>query len=101
MALQVGGVNFPGVGTGSMDAAATPTKILCLTEVCLGRLLSINKLIVIAMSLALTFFAFGVVKVITTDELMDDGEYDDILEDMRDEGGKFGMNISILVFFFF
>lgn len=30
-------------------------------------------------------------KVITADELMDDGEYEEILEDMKDEGGKFGI----------
>lgn len=30
-------------------------------------------------------------KVITSDELMDDGDYEEILEDMRDEGGKFGI----------
>ncbi|KAL8103774.1 hypothetical protein AgCh_028102 [Apium graveolens] len=59
MALQVGGVSLPGVDTD--EANATPTKILCLTE------------------------------VITADELMDDGEYEEILEDMKDEGGKFGI----------
>lgn len=31
-------------------------------------------------------------KVITADELMDDGEYEEILEDMKDEGGKFGIH---------
>lgn len=67
MALQVGGVNLPGVGIGPMDATLTPTKILCLTE------------------------------VITADELMDDGEYEEILEDMRDEGGKFGELISVVI----
>lgn len=29
-------------------------------------------------------------KVISVDELMDDGEYEEILEDMREEGRKFG-----------
>lgn len=33
MALQVGGVNLPGVGTGPEEDIASPTKILCLTEV--------------------------------------------------------------------
>lgn len=37
-----------------------PTKVVCLTE------------------------------VVTVDELKDDDEYEDILEDMRTEGGKFG-----------
>ncbi|KAK1378768.1 Splicing factor U2af large subunit [Heracleum sosnowskyi] len=65
MALQVGGVNLPGLGTD--EATATPTKILCLTE------------------------------VITADELMDDGEYEEILEDMKDEGGKFGDLVSVVI----
>lgn len=65
MALQVGGVNLPGVGTD--EATATPTKILCLSE------------------------------VITADELMDDGEYEEILEDMKDEGGKFGDLVSVVI----
>ncbi|KAI7999770.1 Splicing factor U2af large subunit B [Camellia lanceoleosa] len=29
-------------------------------------------------------------KLITANELMDDGEYEEILEDMREEGEKFG-----------
>ncbi|WOH11827.1 hypothetical protein DCAR_0831321 [Daucus carota subsp. sativus] len=67
MALQVGGVNLPGVGTGPEEDIASPTKILCLTE------------------------------VITADELMDDGEYEEILEDMKDEGGKFGDLVNIVI----
>lgn len=31
-------------------------------------------------------------QVVTADELRDDEEYEDILEDMRQEGGKFGMD---------
>jgi hypothetical protein len=35
---------------------------------------------------------FGVIwQVVSADELKDDEEYDDILEDMREECGKFGM----------
>lgn len=30
-------------------------------------------------------------QVVTADELKDDEEYEDILEDMRQEGGKFGI----------
>ncbi|CAL5440690.1 unnamed protein product [Camellia sinensis] len=59
MVLRAGGVNLPGVGTGPTTTAETPTKVLCLTE------------------------------LITADELMDDGEYEEILEDMREEGEKF------------
>lgn len=40
-------------------------------------------------------------KVITADELMDDGEYEEILEDMRDEGGKFGIYTFLVVSFSF
>nr|KAJ0223198.1 hypothetical protein LSAT_V11C200066590 [Lactuca sativa] len=32
---------------------------------------------------------FGAMKVINADKLMDDGEYEEILEDMREEGRKF------------
>ncbi|CAL5337934.1 unnamed protein product [Camellia sinensis] len=60
MVLQAGGVNLPGVGTGPTITAETPTKVLCLTE------------------------------LITADELMDDGDYEEILEDMREEEKKFG-----------
>ncbi|KAH7858351.1 hypothetical protein Vadar_022782 [Vaccinium darrowii] len=45
----------------------TPTKVLCLTE------------------------------MITSDELMDDGEYEEILEDMREEGGKFGALTNVII----
>ncbi|KAI8004365.1 Splicing factor U2af large subunit B [Camellia lanceoleosa] len=62
MVLRAGGVNLPGVGTGPTTIAETPTKVLCLTELIL----------------------------ITANELMDDGEYEEILEDMGEEGEKFG-----------
>ncbi|KAM7525106.1 hypothetical protein LguiA_015008 [Lonicera macranthoides] len=67
MALQVGGVNLPGVGMGPMAPAETPTKVLCLTE------------------------------VVNAGELVDDGEYEEILEDMRDEGGKFGDLVNVVI----
>lgn len=35
--------------------------------------------------------------MITADELMDDGEYEEILEDMKDEGAKFGIHTSLYV----
>lgn len=41
-----------------------PTKVVCLTQ------------------------------VVTVDELKDDEEYEDILEDMRTEGGKYGKILS-------
>lgn len=43
-------------------AAAAATKVVCLTQ------------------------------VVTEDELRNDEEYEDIVVDMRDEGGKFGKN---------
>ncbi|CAL5412209.1 unnamed protein product [Camellia sinensis] len=67
MVLQAGGVNLPGVGTGPTTTAETSTKVLCLTE------------------------------LITADELMDDGEYEEILEDMREEGEKFGVLVNVII----
>lgn len=43
------------------QGAALPTKVVCLTQ------------------------------VVSVDELKDDEEYEDIVEDMRGEGGKYGM----------
>ena len=43
-----------------LQPGGTPTKIVCLTQ------------------------------VVTADDLGDDEEYEDIMEDMRQEGGKFG-----------
>ncbi|XP_056162405.1 splicing factor U2af large subunit B-like [Syzygium oleosum] len=36
-------------------------------------------------------------QVVTEDELKDDGEYEDILEDMRQEGGKFGNLVNVAI----
>lgn len=35
-------------------------------------------------------------QVVSADELRDDEEYEDIMDDMRQEGGKFGEHISVL-----
>lgn len=67
MALQVGGLNLPGIGVGPVAPEEEPTKVLCLSE------------------------------VITADELTDDGEYEDILEDMREEGRKFGDLMNVVI----
>jgi len=45
----------------------TPTKIVCLTQ------------------------------VVTADDLRDDEEYAEIMEDMRQEGGKFGKQLDFLI----
>ncbi|KAJ4714449.1 U2 snRNP auxiliary factor large subunit [Melia azedarach] len=36
-------------------------------------------------------------QVVTADELKDDEEYEDILEDMRQEGGKFGTLVNVVI----
>ncbi|GJW48291.1 splicing factor U2af large subunit B-like protein isoform X3, partial [Tanacetum coccineum] len=35
--------------------------------------------------------------VVSADDLLDDGEYEDILEDMREEGGKFGDLTNVVI----
>lgn len=37
-------------------------------------------------------------QVVSEDELKDDDEYEDIMEDMRQEGGKFGENLATYVY---
>ncbi|CAI9259558.1 unnamed protein product [Lactuca saligna] len=68
-----------------------PTKVLCLTE----ELVNVENLILRNMIFLNNFGKrkhgfFGAMKVINADKLMDDGEYEEILEDMREEGRKFG-----------
>ena len=53
------------------QVGALPTKVVCLTQ------------------------------VVTADELKDDEEYEDIMEDMRLEAGKYGIYISCLLFLLF
>ncbi|PIM98807.1 Splicing factor U2AF, large subunit (RRM superfamily) [Handroanthus impetiginosus] len=67
MSLGAGAINLSGGEIGSLIRVETPTKILCLTE------------------------------VVTIDELMDDGEYKEILEDMREECQKFGELIDVVI----
>ncbi|KAJ4976791.1 hypothetical protein NE237_001897 [Protea cynaroides] len=67
IALQSGGANLPEFAMAPRSPGETPTKVVCLTEVVLA------------------------------DELGDDEEYEEILEDMREEGGKFGSLVSVLV----
>ncbi|KAF9590542.1 hypothetical protein IFM89_035860 [Coptis chinensis] len=55
-------------GVGNANAALEiPTKVVCLTE------------------------------VVTADELRNEEEYNDILEDMREEGGKFGSLVNVVI----
>ncbi|CAK7350619.1 unnamed protein product [Dovyalis caffra] len=67
MALQAGVMNLPGGGTPLAESAHTPSKVLCLTE------------------------------AITMEVLADDEEYEEILEDMRDECCKFGTLINVVI----
>ncbi|KAL8507467.1 hypothetical protein ACS0TY_018129 [Phlomoides rotata] len=67
MVLGAGEMNLPVGGIEPPVTMEIPTKILCLTE------------------------------VVTTDELMDDGEYGEILEDMREECQKFGDLIDVVI----
>ena len=50
-----------------LQPGGTPTKIVCLTQ------------------------------VVTADDLRDDEEYAEIMEDMRQEGGKFGKQLDFLI----
>ncbi|GFP97388.1 splicing factor u2af large subunit a [Phtheirospermum japonicum] len=70
MALGVGAMN--NLPDGGIEPVVNveveiPTKILCLSE------------------------------AVTTDELMDDGEYEEILEDMKEECQKFGELIDVVI----
>ncbi|XP_020696785.1 splicing factor U2af large subunit B-like isoform X1 [Dendrobium catenatum] len=49
------------------QAGSVPTKVICLTQ------------------------------VVTEDELKDDEEYEDIVEDMRGEGGKYGALVNVVI----
>ncbi|OAY68690.1 Splicing factor U2af large subunit B, partial [Ananas comosus] len=57
----------PFPGSGVVLSVAPPTKIVCLTE------------------------------VVSMDELKDDEEYEEILEDMREESGKFGALVNVVI----
>ncbi|KAL5772461.1 hypothetical protein ACOSP7_012060 [Xanthoceras sorbifolium] len=67
MVLQTGGMNLPGGGTAPVTFGETQAKVLCLTE------------------------------AITADVLADDQEYEEILEDMRDECSKFGTLVNVVI----
>lgn len=68
MALQAGGAHtFPGIGLEPSSPVACLTKVVCLSE------------------------------VVSLDELSDDQEYEEILEDMREEGGKFGPLVNVII----
>ena len=56
-----------------------------------------NTCVIIIIPFSLTSYVLHGMKVITADELMDDGEYEEILEDMKDEGGKFGIHTSLYI----
>lgn len=74
--LQTGSVNTPlpgvpglfsGMATGDSGSLETPSNVICLTQ------------------------------VVSADELRDDEEFEEILEDMREECGKFGTIENIVI----
>ncbi|XP_059292015.1 splicing factor U2af large subunit A-like isoform X2 [Lycium ferocissimum] len=67
MAFEASGMTIPGTEIGPVVTAEIPTKVLCLTE------------------------------VISPQELFDDVEYGEILEDMKEEGQKFGDLIDVVI----
>ncbi|XP_019106676.2 splicing factor U2af large subunit B isoform X2 [Beta vulgaris subsp. vulgaris] len=67
MAFEAGGFNLLGVTLPTSTTTEIPTKILCLNQ------------------------------VVNIDELRDDNEYEEIVEDMRDECGKFGVLLSVII----
>ncbi|RYQ82440.1 hypothetical protein Ahy_B10g101027 isoform D [Arachis hypogaea] len=67
IALEVGGSNIPWAERVPTTIDETPTKVLCLTE------------------------------AVTSDQLRDDEEYEEILEDMRDECRKFGALVNVVI----
>ncbi|KAG6754847.1 hypothetical protein POTOM_040645 [Populus tomentosa] len=67
MALQAGVMNLPGVGIPLAESSHSPSKVLCLTE------------------------------AIAMEVLADDEEYEEILEDMREECCKFGTLINVVI----
>ncbi|XP_024024050.1 splicing factor U2af large subunit B isoform X1 [Morus notabilis] len=67
MALHAGGVKLPEIGMTLVENVGIPTKILCLTE------------------------------AISSDQLKDDEEYEEIVEDMREECGKFGSVVNVII----
>lgn len=71
LAFQVENASFGGDVTmpvlGGMNVPEVPSRVLCLSE------------------------------VVSTSELMDDTEYEEILEDMREECGKFGTLANLII----
>ncbi|XP_028775578.1 splicing factor U2af large subunit B [Neltuma alba] len=67
IAMEVGGPNIPEVGRALTKLDENATKVLCLT------------------------------KAVTADQLRDNEEYEEILEDMRDECCKFGTLINVVI----
>ncbi|XP_031250814.1 splicing factor U2af large subunit B-like isoform X6 [Pistacia vera] len=67
MALQTGVMNLPGGGIAPSAFGESPAKVLCLTE------------------------------AITADVLADDEEYEEVLEDMREECSKYGTLVNVVI----
>ncbi|XP_057823616.2 splicing factor U2af large subunit B isoform X2 [Cryptomeria japonica] len=73
LVLQAGNTMLPGIPgllpgmTGESGTADTPTHVVCLTQ------------------------------VVSADELLDDEEFEEILEDMREECGKYGTIVNLVI----
>nr|KAJ0221074.1 hypothetical protein LSAT_V11C200072250 [Lactuca sativa] len=76
------------------DQAATDVACAALNGLKMG-----DKTLIVRRATISKHGFFGAMKVINADKLMDDGEYEEILEDMREEGRKFGnlFNNNILL----
>ncbi|KAG6778727.1 hypothetical protein POTOM_015071 [Populus tomentosa] len=84
MALQAGVMNLPGVGIPLAESAYTPSKVLCLTEGSLFCEHSDDFPLLVPVPSSPN-------EAITMEVLADDEEYEEILEDMREECCKFAL----------
>ncbi|KAL5980234.1 hypothetical protein ACLOJK_036701 [Asimina triloba] len=84
MVLQAGGTPLPGGGLMHGDGVKNPTKVVCLTE-------RVEEA-------PLSFEDDGLsTLVVGADELRNDEDYEEILEDMMEEGRKFGTLLKVVI----
>ena len=94
MALDASGFNLLGATIPTMETTEIPTKILCLNQVPFAfQSVTVSPIVSLCFFFN-TFIFHTIVKVVTVDELRNDNEYEEILEDMREECGKFGKLIQ-------
>lgn len=78
------GVSGGGGGGGSAAGAAVPTAAMMGGIVGMTTLSAASRIVILS-------------EAVTPEELTDDTEYEEIVEDMRDEGGKHGQLINVLI----